>query len=448
MRAILRIDRGIACGTLRLAVLTALVVAGITALPLSSGSPMPPVVQTRKALDRLAQAALAWQGQFNCSGCHKQPITLAALGTAVSRGHDAPLPGVVDALLNGTLQGTSGQNAAGCFSFAGSSGFTMATTFAGRGLEASDRYLRSSLGPNVLAAASCLLAKQAVDGRLPADSSELPVSQGDFVTTAHGAYVWKRAFERSGASAFHDAADRAVAWLRGRIAAIEAAPASFTTQDKAMLLAGLGASGAGPSDPDVVRIRAVLAGAQLGNGSWKIQSSTGGGNAHATGQALFALRSAGFDLDDPVVDAGRTWLLANQQADGSWLANDWVGGSPSQVAPSMWAALALATFPSPLATLRAAGSTISWSEVEGADGYDLIRGSVSSLAGSPGTVSLGAVSCLASSASGTSTQDPGLPSPGQAFFYVFRIRWAGNRDGYGRSSDGRERIPLAGDCGP
>ncbi|HKQ60244.1 MAG TPA: hypothetical protein VJS92_03100 [Candidatus Polarisedimenticolaceae bacterium] len=409
----------------------------------------PPVVQTQRALDHLGQAALAWQAQFNCSGCHKQPMTLAALATGVSRGHDAPLPGVVPGLVAGTVQGTSGQNAAGCFSFGGSSGFTMATTFAGRGLEASDRFLNLDFRTRLQSAADCLLARQAADGRLPADSVELPVSQGDFVTTAHGAYVWKRAFERTGAAAYHDAADRAIVWLRGRIAAIEAAPASFTTQDQAMLLAGLGGLGAGTADPDVARMHAVLASAQGGDGSWKIDGSTAGGNAHATGQAVFALRAAGFESDDPVLAAGRDWLLAHEQADGSWPAVNWTGGTPSAVAPSMWGALALATFPSPLATLRAAGTTIGWANVEGAESYDLIRGSLSALQIAGGNVDLADVTCLAAATSAISVDDPQLPAaPGDGFFYVFRLRWGSELGGYGRSSGGQERLPATGDCGP
>jgi hypothetical protein len=268
------------------------------------------------------------------------------------------------------------------------------------------------------------------------------------VTTAHGASVWQRAYERTGTAAYQLAADRAVAWLRGRIASIEAVPGNFTTQDKAMLLVGLASSGAGPSDPDVARMRALLASSQLADGSWKIQTSTAGGNAHGTGQAVFAMRSAGYDRTDPALDAGVVWLLDHQQADGSWPASNWVGGGPSQVAPSMWAAWALATFPSPLATLSVAGTTISWSQVEGADSYDVIRGSVSNLARTGGAIDLGSVACLASATSGTSVQDPAAPAPGEAFFYLFRIRWATNRDGYGRSSGGETRTPGAGDCGP
>src|SRR5262249_33426611 len=161
-----------------------------------------------------------------------------ALATARSQRHDAPLPGSVDALLQGTLTGTSGQDAQGCFSFDGGSGFTMATTFSARGLEASDRSLRTDLAAKLALAGACLLGRQAIDGRLPADSTELPVSQGDFVTTGHGVYAWERAFTRTGNAAYHAAAVRAADWLRGRISSIEAAPSSFTTQDEAMLLAG------------------------------------------------------------------------------------------------------------------------------------------------------------------------------------------------------------------
>lgn len=427
--------------------LRATILVSLAIVSISAARSAPPVVQTRRALDHLGQAALSWQAQFQCSGCHKQPITLAAIGTGVSHGHDPAPPGVVDTLLAGTLQGTSGQDGNGCFSFGGSSAFTMSTTFAGRGLEAVDRYLRRLL-PNVQGAADCLLPRQVADGRMPADSTELPVSQGDFVTTAHAAQIWTRVFERTGATAYRDAASRAVAWLRGRIASIEASPASFTTQDKAMLLVGLASSGAGPSDPDVTRMRALLGLAQLGDGSWKIQSSTAAGNAYGTGLAVFALRSSGFGPSDAAVANGRAWLLANEQADGSWPASSWTGGTPSQVAPSMWGALALATFDSPLASLRVSGDTLSWSGVEGADGYDLVRGLVSNLATAGGATDLGPVTCVASGATATSTLDPLHPAPGQALFYLFRVRWSGNLDLYGRASDGRERIPAAGDCGP
>jgi hypothetical protein len=421
----------------------------LVALPLARAVlavPAPPVVQTRLALDHLGQAAIDWQIAFGCSGCHKQPITLAAYATAAANGHDAPRPGVVAALITGTLSGTSGQDANGCFSFAGGGSFTTATTVAGRGLEATDRYLGHPLPANLQAAADCLRPRQAADGRLAADRAENPVAQGDFATTAHGIYVWNRTYERTGVAVYHASAASASAWLRTRISVIEAAPASFTTQDKAMLLAGLGAMGAGTSDPDVARMRALLASSQLPDGSWKIQSANVGGNGYATGLGVYALRQAGVGRGDPVLEGGLAWLLLHELPDGSWDANDWTGGTPSAVAPSMWAALALASFPSPLATLRLSGSAITWTAVEGAEAYDVVRGSVSALLESGSSVPLGPLTCVAPAIPGTSATDGAVPAPGQAFFYVFRIRWANEHDVYGRSSGGRDRVPGFGDC--
>jgi hypothetical protein len=386
----------------------------VASLALLAGGPSatPPVVQTRLALDHLGQVAIAWQNQFHCSGCHKQPITLAAFATAVSRGHDAPLPGVVNTLVTGTLTGTSGQDSNGCFSFAGSSGFTMATTFAGRGLEALDRHLG-------LRMAGC--PRTAWSFRSPRAISSRP----DTVSTSGSERTRPPGPPRIRMPLRPRPSGSATRFRRSR-------PPRRASRRRTVRQ----------------RMHGVLAGTQLGDGSWKIQSSTAGGNAYATGQALWALRAAGFDRGDPVLDAGRSWLLGNQQADGSWAANNWVGGNPSQVAPSMWGALALGTFPSPLATLRAHGETVEWSEVEGAESYDLIRGAVSALGVSGASVDLGGVDCLAPATSDVSAEDPDPPAPGEAFFYVFRIRWAGNHDGYGRSSDGRERVALTGDCSP
>jgi squalene cyclase len=148
-----------------------------------------------------------------------------------------------------------------------------------------------------------------------------------------------------------------------------------------MLLAGLGRSGAGPSDADVQRMHALLATDQQADGSWKLASSTGGGNGHATGQAVFALRTAGYDRSDTVTDRGTQWLLDHQQADGSWTASFWTGGAPSAVAPSMWGAMALATYPSPLNACAAEVSRRSRARF-GCDSYDVIRGSLT-LARSP-----------------------------------------------------------------
>ncbi len=435
-----------------LAAIPGLAVLGLLgASTAESASSDPPVVNTRRALDHLGQAALDWQDRFQCSGCHKQAQTLAALETARRNGYEDARPGTVESLIGGLVDGQNGQGLDGCFPFNGGNSSTVGTTWGGRGLEAYDRAFDDDRRSDLLAAADCLLGRQAPDGSLVSDHTELPVAQGDFITTTHGIFIWTRAHELTGSGTYSDASERAVSWLRGKISAIEASPASFTTQDKAMLLAGLGRSGADPADPDVARMHDVLAAEQQPAGSWKLRSSSGGGNGHATGQAVFALRIAGYDRSDAAVDRGTTWLLDNQGADGSWPSNFWEGNSPSEIAPSMWGALALATYPSPLNGLRVSGgaaTTVSWDSVEGASAYDVIRGDLSSLAELSDSVDLGPVACLAPATASMSVPDSTVPSPGQAFFYLMRIRWGSSHDIYGRSSGGRDRVPSSGDCPP
>ena len=194
----------------------------------------PPVVQTRRALDFLGDAAVSWQNQFDCSGCHKQPLTVAALGAARASGYEAPRPGIVEALMVGGLSGSSGQGPDGCFSFNRNTSFTVATTLGGRGLEAYNLYFGADRSSELLAAAACLLGRQNADGRLASDRLELPVAQGDFITTGLGVFSWTRAFEVSGNVAYETARNQAVTWLRGQIGTMETGPTGFTTQDKSM----------------------------------------------------------------------------------------------------------------------------------------------------------------------------------------------------------------------
>ena len=94
------------------------------------------------------------------------------------------------------------------------------------------------------------------------------------------------------------------------------------------------------------------------------------------------------------------------------------------------------------------GDTVTWSFVEGAGAYDVARGSVSALSESESSVPLGPLGCIAAAIAGTSATDAVTPAPGEALFYVMRIRWAGEHDIYGRSSGGRDRVPGPGDCPP
>jgi hypothetical protein len=237
--------------------------------------PTPPVGRTRLALDHLAAAATAWHEGFQCGGCHKLPLTIAALSVARANGHDAPPPGTVAELVERLLDSDDRQDAQGCFSLDGQ-GITMATTYTARGMEAYDRHFDAKLRASLQAAAECLLGRQEADGRLTADLDGPPPSQGSFVTTANGALAWARAFELDGNPAYGNAANGAVAWLRSRIPTIEASPATFTTQDKAMLLMGLATAGTGPTDPDALLVEAQeldRGGQRVRHGSGRVRSA-------------------------------------------------------------------------------------------------------------------------------------------------------------------------------
>jgi hypothetical protein len=88
---------------------------------------------------------------------------------------------------------------------------------------------------------------------------------------------------------------------------------------------------------------------QNGDGGWG-QTKGMKSDAHATGQALYALAEAELPPDSPVVAKGRAFLVSSQKADGSWEMASRPGGpggkSAKNLAPitlvgSAWATLGL-----------------------------------------------------------------------------------------------------------
>jgi hypothetical protein len=99
-----------------------------------------------------------------------------------------------------------------------------------------------------------------------------------------------------------------VAWLE------KARP--VTNQDHAFRLLGLAWGGGSAS---AIREEAKsLAALQRGDGGWS-QLPTMASDAYATGEAMFALGSAGrMGVSDPVFCRGVDYLLSTQASDGSW----------------------------------------------------------------------------------------------------------------------------------
>jgi hypothetical protein len=93
-----------------------------------------------------------------------------------------------------------------------------------------------------------------------------------------------------------------------------------------------------------------------------------------------------------------------------------------------------------------AGTVVSWGAVPGASAYDVVRGDLGAIQVAGSTLDLGAVICVEASSPDLDTmgdEDPGIPAPGQVWFYL--VQYDGT--GYGTESAPRPRQPASGDCG-
>lgn len=94
------------------------------------------------------------------------------------------------------------------------------------------------------------------------------------------------------------------------------------------------------------------------------------------------------------------------------------------------------------------GTLVSWSDTPAVHSYDVIRGDLAEVAAAGVVISLGAVTCIENDSADESTlggEDPELPVPGQAYFYLVEY-FDGTSSSYGTESADRPRAPASGDC--
>ena len=190
-------------------------------------------------------------------------------------------------------------------------------------------------------------AMQTPEGSWPRNKSRRPpMSSGDFQAAALAIYSLKHYGPEAETASTDMVLARAVKWLENAKPSI--------TQDRAFHLLGLAWGNASPASiKDAAR---SLAASQRGDGGWN-QLPGMVSDAYATGQALYALNTAGTTaVADPVYRRGVDYLLRSQAADGSWLVKTraiWVqpyfeSGFPYgrdqfiSTAGTAWAAMALA----------------------------------------------------------------------------------------------------------
>jgi squalene cyclase len=162
--------------------------------------------------------------------------------------------------------------------------------------------------PATDALARLIRLQQFPDGHWQPLAHRPPIEASDIQVTATAIHALKLYAPVAQKAEFEQTVKRAASWLGS------AKPTD--TQDRAMLLMGLGWSGATQSA--IMSAVKALRADQRADGGWA-QLTTLQSDAYATGQALVALgEAAGVASTDPAVAKGIKFLLSTQRADGSW----------------------------------------------------------------------------------------------------------------------------------
>ena len=268
------------------------------AAPGPRGARRPAPVSVSQALKLLETQSHNFIRIGGCNSCHAQDLPSAAAGFARSRGITAPRE---VAQLPVSMTANNPERILDLVSPAVPS----------IGWEMFDR-AQNSLPPDSYTDSAVQYIKlmqhgagnwSAPEGRRP------PMNTGDFQATALSIFTLKAYTPASGKADSAARIARAAAWLTA------ARPES--TQDRAFHLLGLAWAGASPKViEDAARGLAALQRPDGGFG----QHPTMPSDAYATGQALFALHTAGkMAVTAPGYKKGADFLLDSQAPDGSWL---------------------------------------------------------------------------------------------------------------------------------
>ncbi len=301
-------------------------------------------------IEWLQPAALDWQNQNQCFGCHVQ--AQAAMGLAVAKRNGylvspAAVQELTDymRLLQDTDGGESGmllldnqsvmtaQLAAKSSHTAADQPIT-ATQFAAMSFAYLDQMGDNKPDPILLKFVGWLAGKQQPTGELIPDLDRAPISQGSFMTTANAALAFMQAFAETGDARYQVAGGKAVDFI--------AAAKPATTQDEVFTILALSRFGSPQQQSLVSGLIARLKTEQGPDGGWRESSASPGPNAFATGQVLYAFKEAGVDTRSAEFVRGAKYLLGTQEDTGAWPGQNTASTQPSEFAPTMWAVIGLA----------------------------------------------------------------------------------------------------------
>ncbi len=276
----------------------------------------------------LEGAAIEWQGNHRCYGCHVQ--TQALMGLSIAQKNSYTVSSHDIAEMASYLQ--SGIKKDGGLSFDSSESLS-AVQHLGMALAFCHRLSGLPYDDNIVKLSEWLMSKQEPGGAFSIDRVEPPIEQGSIMTTTNSLLCISRAWEMTKEKRFNDSLDKGVTWL-------EAAQAQ-TTQDYVYQVIGLSMLNREGSKEVIRRKVEELYTLQRADGGWSELPALDS-NAYSTGQVLYALKTAGESIADLRFKKGVENLLATQQVQGSWPCVNSQAKRPSDFSATMWAVIGLA----------------------------------------------------------------------------------------------------------
>ena len=288
-------------------------------------------VKTREAAHRgltyLSKASQAWTKANHCFGCHVQAVTLEALSAGKKHQYDVA-PADIEAMAQVLKLGVT------------AGGRVTGAAFQGSAWARYDQWVSERELAELMKYAKQLTELQAADGSIPDDDARLPVTGGTMQTTFQAAQTWRQAYARTADQKWLPPLRKAEAFLSGQSATWATTGAKVYLQDVNFALLGLVSSGVGRGEASSLRLQRMLLERQNPDGGWGLDGARS--DAFATGQTVYALKSAGFSDDDAAVSKGMKFLVGAQDVSGAWKTYKSNQGG-AEKAESMWAVLALVT---------------------------------------------------------------------------------------------------------
>jgi len=272
-----------------------------------SPGPQPDAQATiERGLAFLAKDAVAWKEKHNCASCHHAALTIWALREAKDRGH-AVDEGVLTDLTKWVAESGEGKTGV-ARPAAAPKAFNAKAVYFALGLAAIPQPSDvEQQGLKRLLAT--VKADQIDDGSWSSWPDTRPPIFGhsDETATALGTLALLSE-ARAGDAAAIAARDRGLKWL---------AEHEASGEHQALVMRLLLAQKAGRPEAEWQPLVNKILDRQNANGGWS-QTPEMASDAHATGQALYALAHAGRKGDDPAVQRAQAFLIKTQGETGSW----------------------------------------------------------------------------------------------------------------------------------